>query len=143
MQIAKCCMAAAVLLCMASLAPAATLSVNCGAKVGLTTIDAALKLLQQSEEVRGTNTSNVAGACRRNIRIQRVAALTRNAVSGASITAAFNRARDVSDADHSLSFPRNGSTVSGGCDAIGCYYGACCALVGRGWRRLGTRPGNP
>src|SRR5262245_51809805 len=71
-----------VLLLSASTVAAATLSVNCGGKVGLTSIGAALKAVQFA----GPSTIKVSGACHENIVIQSLDRLTLNAAPGASIT---------------------------------------------------------
>src|SRR5262249_23719808 len=77
-------------------AKAATLYVNCGGKGGLTSIGAALKTLQYSED-HGPTTINVAGACRENILIQNTDRLTLNALQGASITDASGGLKDLID----------------------------------------------
>ena len=117
-------------------AQAATLSVNCGGKSGLTSINAALKALQHSEDSRGPNTINVSGACHENVLIQNLDRLTLNAGNGASITDASYGTREVIDVDNSHGFTLQGFTVTSTCpsgctgpDAISCYNGADCVLI--------------
>src|ERR1700745_2755640 len=78
----------------ASTVKAGTLYVNCGGRVGLSSIGAALKQLQYSEG-HGPSTINVSGACHENVLIQSVDRLTLNAVNGASITDASGGNLDV------------------------------------------------
>jgi Right handed beta helix region len=107
---------------------AATLSVNCGGKYGLTSINAAIKALQSFEESQGPNTINVSGACHENILIKNMDRLTLNAVNGASITDASNGNSDVIAVDNSLGFTLTGFTITGGDDAVDCEYGSHCLL---------------
>lgn len=111
---------------------AATLSVNCGGKYGLTSINAAIKALQSFEESHGPNTINVSGACHENILIKNMDRLTLNAVNGASITDASNGNSDVIDVDNSLGFTLTGFTITGGGtgggDGVTCEYGSHCLL---------------
>jgi Right handed beta helix region len=126
----------AMLLLLGSTAQAATLSVNCGGKYGLTTINAALNALQHSEESHGPSTINVSGACHENILIQNLDRLTLNAVNGASITDASFGTSEVIDVDNSHGFTLQGFTITSTCpsgctspDAISCYNGADCLLI--------------
>jgi hypothetical protein len=55
-----------VLLLLSGTAGAATLYVNCGGKIGLTSVSAALKVVQSA----GPSTIKVSGACHENVAIQ-------------------------------------------------------------------------
>jgi hypothetical protein len=126
----------ALLLLIGSTAHARTLSVNCGANAGLSSIGAALKALKQSEESNGANTINVSGACYENILIQNIDGLTLKAVNGAAIIDASSGTREVIDVANSHGFTLNGFTITTTCasgctfpDAISCYDGADCLLI--------------
>jgi hypothetical protein len=126
------------LLSVVSAAQALTLSVNCGAKEGLNTIGAAIKVVQRTG-VWEPSTINVSGECNENILIQNIDRLTLNAVNGASITDASDGAREVIDVANSAGFTLNGFAITATCpsscmngagaDAISCYLGADCLLV--------------
>ena len=126
------------LLVLGSTAHATTLTVNCSGKEGLSSISAALKILQFSL-FSGPNTINVSGACHENILIQNMDRLTLNAVSGASITDMSDGTHEVIDVANSVGFTLNGFTVTATCpstcmngpgaDAISCYQGAECVLI--------------
>lgn len=126
------------LLSVGSVAQALTLSVNCGSKEGLTSISAALKVLE-GPLASFANTINVSGACHENIVIQNTDRLTLNAVNGASITDASYGTREVIDVEHSAGFTLNGFTITATCpstcmtgagaDAISCFIGADCLLI--------------
>jgi hypothetical protein len=120
---------AALLPVVGSTAQAATLSVNCAAKVGLTSIGAALKALQSSEESHGPATINVSGACHENVVIQTIDRLTLNAVNGASITDASSGALDVIGVLDSRDVTITGFSIFGGLDGIACGDGALCRLT--------------
>lgn len=60
----------AALMTAAAAANTATLHVNCGGNEGLTTIGAAIKILQHSEQ-SGPNTINVSGSCKENVVVVR------------------------------------------------------------------------
>jgi hypothetical protein len=131
-----CAIALMLLISVGASVQAATLSVNCGGTYGLTSINAALKALQDSEESHGSNAINVSGACHENILIQNMDGLTLNALKGASITDASYGAREVIDVANSHRFTLNGFTITSTCpagcaspDAISCYYGADCLLI--------------
>ena len=121
-----------------SAAQATTLYVNCGAKTGLTTINAAINAAQHSES-RSPTTINVSGACRENILVQNMDRVTINALNGASITDASDGAHEVIDILNSKSFTLNGFTIVATCpsscltgagtDGISCYYGSDCLLI--------------
>jgi hypothetical protein len=124
--------ASALLLLMGSTTPAATLYVNCGGKVGLTSISAAIKVLQGSES-HGPNTINVSGACNENVLIKNMDRLTLNAVSGASILDASNGNDDVINVNNSYGFTLKGfsiTAVNANNDGVSCYYGSSCTLIG-------------
>ena len=132
---------ALLLLILASTAAdAVTLSVNCGAKEGLTTINGALHALK-TIPISGPNTINVSGKCSEYVLIQNMDRLTLNAINGASITDASNGTHEVIDVDNSHSFTLTGFTITttcpsncqtgagAGADAISCYDGADCLLI--------------
>jgi hypothetical protein len=123
------------LLLVGSAAQATTLYVNCGAKTGLTTINAAINAVQHSE-AHGPVTINVSGACHENILVQDMDRLTLNALRGASITDASNGTREVIDIANAHGFTLTGFTIATACgagctypDAISCYSGADCLLT--------------
>lgn len=123
----------AVLLFLGSTAQAATLWVHCGSKTGLTSITAALKALNSSEESHGPSTINVSGACTENVVIQSMDRLTLNAVNGASITDASGGTLDVIVIGDSRSVSVNNFTINGsagGASAITCVDGSLCRLNG-------------
>src|SRR5271167_5065532 len=92
--------ASALMLLMGSAAQAGTLWVNCGGKGGLSTIGAALKVLQNSE-FHEPATINVSGVCRENLLIHDMDLLTIAGSKGASITDASGGTADVVDIRHS------------------------------------------
>jgi hypothetical protein len=126
------------LLLMGSTAHAAALWVDCGAKNGLNSIGAALRVVQRLEP-QGPATINVSGACHENILVQNMDRLTLNALNGASITDASDGSHEVIDVEHSAGFTLNGFTVTATCpsscmngagaDAISCFIGADCLLI--------------
>ena len=130
--------ASLVLLSVGTAAEAVTLSVNCGAKEGLTSIGAALKILEE-HRADGPNIINVSGSCKEYVLIQNLDRLTLNAVSGASIIDTSGGTREVIDVAHSAGFTLNGFTVTATCpstclngpgyDVISCYEGSDCLLI--------------
>lgn len=120
------------LLLMGSAAQAETLWVNCGAKVGLNSIGAALKALQHFES-RSPITIEVSGACHENILIKDVESLTIAGRNSASITDASDGAIDVVDIRGSR-VSITGMTIDGlsgvNADAVDCEQGSQCTLVG-------------
>jgi hypothetical protein len=124
--------ASALLLLLGSAAQAGTLWVNCGGKVGLNSIGAALKLLQGPFSV-GANTINVSGACRENILINNMDQLTIAGSNGASITDASGGAADVVDIRNSH-VTIAGMTIDGlsgvNNDAVDCEQASLCRLIG-------------
>lgn len=112
---------------------AATLSVNCGGKHGLTSINGALRALQSSEESHGPATINVSGACHENVVVQSMDRLTLNAVNGASVTDASGGTLDVILIGDSRSVSINNFTINGsagGANGITCRDGSLCRLNG-------------
>jgi hypothetical protein len=101
----------------ASVVNATTLAVNCGARVGLTSIGAALKVLQ-SVESRGPNTINVSGACNENVQITDTDRLTLNAIHGASITDVSGGKVETIGIYRGTGIALNGLTVNGGNDGV-------------------------
>jgi hypothetical protein len=111
---------------------AATLSVNCGGRYGLTSISGALKALQNSES-HGPATINVSGACHENVVIQSTDRLTLNAVNGASVTDASGGTLDVISISDSRDVAINGFTITGGAgtgNGISCNEYSLCRLSG-------------
>jgi hypothetical protein len=122
---------AGLLLLGAPMSQAATLSVNCGAKEGLTSIGAALKVLQ-GPLTAGPNVINVSGACSENVVIRNLDRLTLNAVNGASIIDASNGFTDVVDVNNSTGVTLKGFSiiaVNQNNDAVNCGNGASCTLI--------------
>jgi hypothetical protein len=120
------------LLLMGSTAHATTLYVNCGGRAGLSSIGAALKLLQ-FPLFSGPNTINVSGACNENIVIKDMDRLTLNAVNGASITDASNGYTDVINVDNSPGFTLKGFAIfaiNANNDGVNCNNGSHCTLIG-------------
>jgi hypothetical protein len=116
----------AVLLLAATGANAATLTVNCGGKVGLTTIGAAIKVAQ----FVGPSTINVSGACHENVVIQSLDRLTLNAAPGASINDPSGGNSDVLDIIDSRDVSVNNFTINGGAFGISCSDRSLCRLNG-------------
>ena len=114
------------LLMLGSMAQAATLQVYCGAKVGLTTIGAALKVVQFA----GPSIVNVSGACHENVVVQSLDRLTLNAVQGASINDPSGGNLSTVTIDDSRDVAINGFTINGGADGIDCQDGSVCRLNG-------------
>ena len=121
------------LLLLGSTANAATLCVNCGARNGLTSINAALKALKSAES-RGPATINVSGGCQENVVIQSMDRLTLNATPGASITDRSGGTLDVINISDSQDVTINNLTVNAGADGVSgtngivCGDGALCRL---------------
>ena len=118
-----------------SAANAATLYVNCGAKVGLTSIGAALKILQRAEAGE-PNTVNVSGVCYEDVVIQSMDHLTLNALNGASITDPSLGANTAVSIDDSRDVTVNNFIINGyapgnsGNDVLDCSDGSVCRLNG-------------
>jgi hypothetical protein len=123
--------ASALLLLIGSAAQAGTLWVNCGGKVGFTSISAALKLLQYSDS-HGPNTINVSGKCRENLLINNMDLLTIAGSKGATISDASGGTADVVDIRHSR-VTISGMTIDGlsgvDFDAVDCEQMSQCTLI--------------
>src|SRR5271170_128590 len=122
----------ALLLLMGSTAHATTLYVNCGGKVGLSSIGAALKI-PQFPLFSGPNTINVSGACHENVVIQSIDRLTLTAVKGASINDTSGGNLVTVTIDDSRDVAINGFVINGGvggADGIDCQDGSVCRLNG-------------
>jgi hypothetical protein len=128
-KLARYVFASLLLLSAGSVAQALTLSVNCGSKQGLTTIGAALKLLQ-GVLASVPNTINVSGACRENVVIQSRDRLTLNAISGATVVDTSGGSADVIFIADSRNVAINNFTITGGADGIDCSDGSLCRLNG-------------
>jgi hypothetical protein len=113
------------LLLLMGTAQAGSLWVNCGAKSGLTSINAALKALQSSES-HGPATINVLGACKENIVIQSMDRLTLTAVHGASVSDASSGTLTVIDIEDSRDVAINGFTINAGSDGVSGAHGIVC-----------------
>ncbi|MBV8342749.1 MAG: hypothetical protein JO173_10265 [Gammaproteobacteria bacterium] len=135
------------------IAPAAnafTLNVNCNAKEGLTTINAALQELKRIP-LSAPNTINVSGTCREYVLIQNMDRLTLNAINGASIVDASNGTREVIDVANSHGFTLTGFTITATCpascmsgpgaDALSCYFGSDCLLINNTFSGAGNGSG--
>ncbi len=131
-DIKKCLVASALLLLMGSAAQASTLWVNCGGKGGLSSIGAALKVLQNAEP-QGPNTINVSGACHENLLIKNMDLLTISGSYGASLTDASGGTADVVDI-RSSRVTIIGMTIDGlsgvNYDTIDCEQASQCTLIG-------------
>lgn len=114
-----------ILLMSASTVRAATLYVTCGGKVGLTSIGAALRALQYSED-HGSSTVNVSGACHENVVIQSVDHLTLNAVNGASVSDPSGGKQDVIAVFDSRDVAINGFAIDAGSDGVSGANGISC-----------------
>jgi hypothetical protein len=113
----------------AAAANAFTLHVNCGAQSGLTSIGAAIKLVQSSEET-GPVTILVAGNCRENVVVQSIdRRLTLTAVNNASITDASGGKLDVILVQDSRDVSINGFTINAGADGVSGSSGVNCGDV--------------
>jgi hypothetical protein len=111
------------LLAFGSTAQAATLWVSCGAKVGITTIGAALKVVQFA----GPSTINVSGACRENVVVQSLDRVTLNAARGASVSDASGGKLSVIDIEDSRDVAVNGFTINAGSDGVSGANGIVCS----------------
>jgi len=94
----------------ASTVRAATLYVSCGGKGPLTSIGAALKIVQFA----GPSTINVSGACHENVLVQSLDRVTLNAVNAASISDASGGKFDVISIQDSRDVAVNGFTINAG-----------------------------
>jgi hypothetical protein len=119
----------ALLLLLGSAAQASTLWVNCGAKAGMNSIGAALKVLQSPLAV-GANTVNVSGSCHENVVIQSIDRLTLTAINGASITDPSAGNLSTVTIDDSRDVSIIGFMINGGADGVDCQDGSVCRLNG-------------
>lgn len=122
-------MCAMVLMATVSAAHALTLQVRCGGSSGLTSIGAAMQVLQEEGAGR-FNTINVSGACVENVVIQSMDRLTLNALNGASIVDASAGNLSPVTIDDSRDVTLNNFTVSGGLDGVDCLDGSLCRFNG-------------
>lgn len=117
---------ALLLVIAASVASALTLRVNCGSKSGLSSIGAALKILQD-EESSGPDTINVSGACKENVAISGFDRLSLKGAPGASISDASGGTTDVLQTLDSSTVRVEGFTLNG---SVSCQEGSTCTFVG-------------
>jgi hypothetical protein len=131
-KIKKRLIASGMLLIMGSAAQAGTLVVNCGEKLGLNSIGAALKALEHRESDEPA-TIEVSGACHENILIKGLDFLTIAGRNGASVTDASAGASDVFDIRGSR-VTITGMTIDGlsgvNNDAVDCEQASRCTLIG-------------
>jgi len=112
--------------------------VNCGGKIVLPSIGAALKALQYSEG-HGPSTINVSGTCNENVVIQSLDRLTLNAASGESINDPSSGNLDVIDIADSRDVSVNNFTINnGGAYGISCLDRSLCRLNGNSVRGANT-----
>ena len=125
--------ASALLLLLGSAAQAGTLWVNCGGKVGLNSIGAALKRCFRARLRWERIPSTCQGACHENILIKNMDLLTIAGSNGASITDASGGAADVVDIRNSR-VTIIGMTIDGlngvNIDAVDCEQASLCRLIG-------------
>jgi hypothetical protein len=135
--------ASAALLLLASTAQATTLWVNCSSKAGLTSINAALKVLQGSES-RGAATINVSGACHENVQIRDTDRLTING-GNASVSDTTNGVIETIGIYRSTGITISGLTILGGSDGIsvGTAMANLVGITARGavYNGVGVYPG--
>jgi hypothetical protein len=117
---------ALVLLVTAAASHALTLYVNCGKTSGLSSVGAALKILQH-EESGGPDTINVSGSCVENIVISGFDRLTLKGASGASISDASGGTTDVLQTLDSSTVHVEGFTLNG---SVSCLEGSTCTFLG-------------
>ena len=118
----------------ASAANAATLTVNCGARVGLVSVGEAIKVLQRLGS-HGPDTILVSGGCRENVAILGAERLTLTAVNGASISDVSGGKLDVINVSDSFDVTISGFTITAGADGstgangISCGDGSLCRVT--------------
>lgn len=128
-------LATSALIAAAATADAATLRVTCGGHDGLTTIGAALRALQGSEN-HGPNTINVSGNCNEDVVIQSMDHLALNAVNAASISDPSHGVNPTLVIDDSRDVSVNNFVINGGSpgvvgqDVVDCQNGSLCRLNG-------------
>jgi hypothetical protein len=129
----SCAIALLLLIGVGTTVRAATFSVNCGGREGLTSINTALKALQSSEDSLGPAIIKVSGACHENLVIKDMDRLRIAGTNGASITDASGDGADVVDIRNSR-VTITGLTISGqngvNNDAVDCEAGSQCTLIG-------------
>ncbi len=96
----------------------------------MTSIGAALKVLQNAEGSDGRSTINVSGACRENVVIQSMDRLTLIAGQGASINDPSGGTPSTVTIDDSRDVVIDGFTINGGTDGIDCQDGSVCRVNG-------------
>jgi hypothetical protein len=101
------------------------LYVRCGGTSGLTSINAAIKMLQYTG-AHGPSMITVSGNCHENVVIQGLDHLTLNAISGASVSDASGGKADVIAVYDSHDISINGFTVNGGSDGVSGTNGISC-----------------
>jgi Right handed beta helix region len=106
-------------------AHALTLHVNCGQQTGLTTIGAAIKVVQSFEESRPV-TVLIGGQCRENVVIRGIDRLTLTGVNGASISDASGGKLDVIYVQDSRDVSINAFTINAGADGVSGSNGVNC-----------------
>jgi hypothetical protein len=117
-----------VLICtVGAVANAATLNVHCGQNEAISSIGAAMKLLQAHPLLDVSNTINVSGNCQENVVIQSLDHLTLNAINGASISDASGGKLDVIDVFDSRDVAINGFIINAGADGLSGSNGISCA----------------
>jgi hypothetical protein len=123
----------AAFLTAATTAHAITLTVNCGQKEGLSSIGAALTVLQGPLLAAGPNTIKVSGSCHENLFITGMDLLTIAGTNGASLTDASAGALDVVNIRGSR-VTITGMNIDGQSgqvnDTIDCGLGSQCTLIG-------------
>src|SRR5437879_3859211 len=115
-----------VLVVTAAATHALTLKVKCGATSGLSSVGAALKILQ-NDESSGPDTINVSGACKENVAISGFDRLTLIAAPGASIADASGGTTDVLQMLDSSTVHVEGFTLNG---SVSCLEDSTCTFVG-------------
>ena len=117
------------LLALPGTAHGATLKVNCGHREALSTINGALKLLNNLDP-QGPNTLIVSGNCKENVVIQSLDRLTLTARDGASINDPSNGALPVILIVDSQRVSVTGFTVNGGQNGVVCSGSSVCRFSG-------------
>src|SRR5262249_609098 len=102
------------------------LTVRCGAREGLSTINVALQTLNQA----GPNTLFVSGTCKENVLIRGFDRLTLIAKTGAAITDASGGTGVVLDIEDSTHVTLRGFSITGGTIGVFCGNFSICRLEG-------------
>ncbi len=103
----------------------ASLSVHCGGKGALSTINGALKMLHPEEP----NTITVSGTCNENVVIQSFDRLTLISTSGSTINDVSGGLSEVVGIADSRSVTLQGFTINGGIDGVICGSASVCYLT--------------